>query len=114
MEKKEKCNCGNVALWMYAPGYSDNSNSYHCDDCVPRGCSCNWNYTKTKESKLEDGALIPEGIENIDWRYVDCIKAKQDGFDNIKPKEYFVYLDEKQREHPCVEFWYDKDGFEQD
>jgi hypothetical protein len=34
-----KCQkCGKLAVWEYAP--SDGVGSY-CDECVPRGCSCN-------------------------------------------------------------------------
>lgn len=31
---KELCNCGEVAVWDYLPGFSSGSNSYFCDDCV--------------------------------------------------------------------------------
>ena len=30
-----KCPCGKKATWLYMPG-----DSVACDDCVPRGCSC--------------------------------------------------------------------------
>ena len=111
--EKEKCDCGNIAVWDYLPGYSNGGNSYSCEDCVPRGCSCNWIPTKTKSSKFKDGALKPEGIENLDWKYVDFVKAKEEGFE-MKQNEYFVYLDSQQRENPCGEYWYDKDGFDKD
>jgi hypothetical protein len=44
----------NIAKWEYLPrGYS-----YYCDDCVPRGCSCN-----VDENGIEDkdnkGRLLP-------------------------------------------------------
>jgi len=31
-----KCPCGKPAIWMYMPG-----DEVACNDCVPRGCSCN-------------------------------------------------------------------------
>lgn len=32
------CNkCNNKAVWFYMPS----SDIQYCDDCVPRGCSCN-------------------------------------------------------------------------
>ena len=31
--------CSNVATWWYIPG-RENSDDYYCDQCVPRGCSC--------------------------------------------------------------------------
>jgi len=42
MTKEIKCNCGEKADWAYGPGYQDGSSPYHCDVCVPRGCSCNF------------------------------------------------------------------------
>jgi len=30
-----KCSCGKTATWIYMPG-----DLVACDDCVPRGCSC--------------------------------------------------------------------------
>lgn len=38
MKKKCECGCGKVATWCYLPNDGD---WYCCDDCVPRGCSCN-------------------------------------------------------------------------
>ena len=36
-EKIEICdNCSNPATYMYMPG-----TGLYCDDCLPRGCSCN-------------------------------------------------------------------------
>ena len=37
---KIKCECGKIAVWIYMPSDSDDY-PYYCDDCVPRGCSCN-------------------------------------------------------------------------
>ena len=36
---KERCNCGKMAVWLYMPSGGGNS-PYYCDNCVPRGCSC--------------------------------------------------------------------------
>ncbi|MCK9543720.1 MAG: hypothetical protein M0R03_17000 [Novosphingobium sp.] len=35
---KHKCECGKLATWCYMP---NDSVGYKCDDCVPRGCTCN-------------------------------------------------------------------------
>ncbi len=36
------CSCGVKARWLYMPSYSGvQKNDYYCEDCVPRGCSCN-------------------------------------------------------------------------
>jgi hypothetical protein len=110
---KKKCDCGKIAIWVYMPGYSNGDNSYICDDCISTsddiGCSCNWNYAKEQEGLPTD---TPEGVEGIDWRwiehegdeYTDKITKEDDG--------YFQYLDERGRPHPCIEYDYDKDGFD--
>lgn len=109
---KKKCDCGNVAQWLYMPGYGDGSNPYICDDCVSSpddiGCSCNWHYGKPQEGLPTDE---PEGIEGKDWRwiehegneYIEKITKEEDG--------YWQYIDERGRPYPCAEYEYDEDGF---
>lgn len=66
---KLKCdNCNNNATWLLMSGKGQ-----YCDDCVPRGCSCNIDDDTDEES-----------------------------------------LDEFGRKYPCCEFWYDKEGYEDD
>lgn len=92
---KEKCDCGNYAVWMYSPGYSGGGNNYSCDDCVPRGCSCN-------NRRLYQDEYAPEeedGVEGVDWKWL------------VKDKEWTT-IDEKGREWPCAEYWYDENNFE--
>ena len=39
---KDYCDCGKIATWLYMPSYSGpQHNDFYCDECVPRGCSCN-------------------------------------------------------------------------
>ncbi len=38
MRKCFKCN--KHAVWCYMPS-QQNDGDYYCDDCIPRGCSCN-------------------------------------------------------------------------
>lgn len=87
MNDKELCDCGKVAVWLYSPGYSGGGNPYHCDDCVHRGCDCNHRY---EEPEKEDYPI--KWIDDKTW----CC------------------LDEKGREYPCVEYWYDGEGFDKD
>lgn len=61
---KIKCDCGELAVWFYMPG-----DGACCDDCVPRGCTCNKypideDYENLKEENWEedldtDGRLLP-------------------------------------------------------
>lgn len=76
---KIKCDCGAKPRWVYMPGFSNNSNSFFCDNCVPRGCSCNirpkdgnWeNYNEDNwESELdEQGKEYP--CCEYEWIYDD-------------------------------------------
>lgn len=88
---KELCECGKMAVWVNMPGFSSGDSPYFCDDCVPRGCDCNY-YDISEE--------LPQGIENVDWKY------------HSKEKQLFTYLDDQGREEPCCEYWYDEDGFD--
>ena len=83
---KKLCECGKIAQWMYMP-----SGNVHCDNCVPRGCSC------MREFK-------PGVVELTDNS--GCI---------INPaSDYQDILDELGRKVPCIEYSYDKDGFDED
>jgi hypothetical protein len=89
---KELCDCGKLAVWDYMPGYSEGGNSYSCDDCVPRGCSCNW------RSETD----LPDGTQGVDYKWLD-------EYDN---SEGWVSLDENGKEYPCAEYWYSEEGWE--
>lgn len=91
----EKCDCGKMAMWVYAPGFSSGASPYFCDDCVPRGCSCNHHYIK--EEEYDDTPT--EEDAPIKW---------------IKEGEIWCHVDEQGREYPCCEYDYDEDGFEID
>lgn len=62
---KETCDlCGKSVVWFYMPGTEQ-----YCDDCVPRGCSCNeypldGNFENTDPNNWEEqrdtkGRLLP-------------------------------------------------------
>ena len=114
---KAKCGCGQIAVWVYMPGFSGGANPYFCDDCVSSqddiGCSCNWRHTNVNAYHPPiDNPELPDGIENKDWRWVEhpgdeYMKkiTKDDGI--------WQYLDERGRPYPCVEYDYDKDGFDE-
>jgi hypothetical protein len=89
---KELCKCGKVSVWVYLPGYSSGDTPYSCDDCVPRGCECNYAY-------LDE--IKPLWEENVDWKW-------------IEKDVRWTALDTKQREYPCAEYEFDPDGFERE
>lgn len=77
---KIKCKCGKLATWYYMP---DEHEWACCDNCVPRGCTCN-DYP-------------------VDGNY-----------ENSDPKNWKQELDEEGREFPCCEWWYNKEGWDED
>ena len=83
-----KCNyCGNYARWCYLPS-SENfteAERYCCDDHVPRGCECN------------------QEFEPID--------GNRDNLDDSNWRELPEPLDEKGRRYPCIEWYYQVDGY---
>ena len=90
---REQCECGNIAVWVYSPGFSSRDNPYFCDDCVSRGCMCGYRFIDEDDQ--------PNGDEGKDWMWIE---------DDVA----WVFLDEKQREYPCAEFDYEPDGFERE
>lgn len=66
-----RCACGKLATWHYMPSCSDDCDGFYCectrgmcDECVPRGCSCNLidgseNSTSDEEFRDDLGRLLP-------------------------------------------------------
>lgn len=56
--KQKCCKCKNDAVWFYMPSDECKDCNY-CDDCVPRGCSCNID-PNSKEEILDNlGRKLP-------------------------------------------------------
>jgi len=96
---KLKCKCGKIATWLYMPG-SDLQDDAKCDDCVPRGCTCN-TFPTIYEDAEDKYEISPKGIEGKDWEWVE-------------KDEYFRDLDGEGRELPCCEWWYNEEGWDED
>jgi len=101
-----KCKCGNLAVYYYMPS-SDNKNIQRafCEDCVPRGCTCNQNYART-------GSYIDDHGDTIEY---DGIFPDEDDIKHgIKWIDEYTWcrVDEQGREYPCCEFMWDEEGFE--
>lgn len=72
----QKCfKCGKPATWYYAPGKEED---IACDDCVPRGCSCNWE--------------LKPGVKEINYG------------EGNKEEDYYEPVDELGRKYPCIEW----------
>lgn len=99
---KELCECGKIAVWCYMPGYSSGDSPYSCDDCVPRGCECNYEYFNvTSYHPTLNKPNLPEGIEGTDWKWIEKDKI-------------WTHLDDNKKEYPCVEHYYEPEGFERE
>lgn len=80
---KFKCmKCGALAVWIYMP--SDGNYNY-CDDCVPRGCDCNYDCD-------ENGNLI---LDDTGESFVE-------------------FKDDKGRLLPCCEYDFFEEGMEEE
>lgn len=73
---KLKCKCGKTATWLYMPS---SKIWVCCDNCVPRGCSCN---TKIDDSGEEPIFLDEQEIDD-QGRLLPCCEwfYEKDGFD---------------------------------
>jgi hypothetical protein len=99
---RELCDCGKVAVWCYMPGYSSGCSPYFCDECVHRGCDCHYRYLNVNAYHPPlDGPELPEGIEGVDWKWIE------DG-------SIWTSIDDKGREWPCAEYDNDPDGYERE
>lgn len=89
--------CEHLAVWIYMPG-----DNVYCDDCVPRGCTCNHNYVSQEAySPALDEPFTPEGEEGKDWKWIEEGKIWCD-------------VDEQGREYPCVEYDWSPGGIEEE
>ena len=88
--KKLACNCGKLAVWSYIPASDIRKNREFCEDCVPRGCSCETEY-------IEYECFPPK--DRSDWIWIE---------ENVS----WCYVDELGRKSPCCEFWFDENGWD--
>jgi len=80
------CGCIPEEGWYYFPETKEKVDYFYCDNCVPRGCSC--------QKELKNG---------IDWKSEEATKSEN----------YHDLLDKKGRKLPCVEFWFEKNEWEE-
>ena len=95
--KKHLCDCGKLSVWLYMPTHDKDINPYFCDDCVKRGCSCNYHSISGEDyhPKMDDGIHPTSEDGTIKW--ID--------------KTTWTQVDELDREYPCVEYDYCEEGF---
>jgi hypothetical protein len=83
-----------IAVWSYMPGKED-----FCENCVPRGCSCNIEHTPEHPGSTHDGhnyGIYPPE-KNFKWIEVGLT---------------WTPTDDLGREYPCCEYSYDENGID--
>ena len=109
--------CGKKAEWSYMPG----ANNY-CDNCVPRGCSCNLELKEgidIESEEAEDPKNYYEPTDDKGRKFPCCEYGLIDPKAHNNPdivnagwETYYTYYPEKRQESDEVEFWEDKLGME--
>lgn len=88
---KKCCKCNDVAVWYYMPsGEREEADRFFCDNCIKRGCSCNW------ISDDEQRLMIDESYTGIEDNPVNPFKQTTDA---------------KGRLLPCCEYEYNECGW---
>jgi hypothetical protein len=85
-----------IAEWYYMP--AGDGDRYYCDDCVPRGCSCNRYYSADN--------LTPEKEEFVKYFDENEVETTKDS-----KWTYFVTVDENGEQYPCCEYTWEENGF---
>ncbi len=66
------CDCGRIAVWVYMPSHEGpETNDFYCDDCVPRGCSCNME-PKDGDHENSDPSNWEEPLDDKGRKYPCC------------------------------------------
>ena len=104
MTKIKCCKCNKKdAVWLYMSGHND-GNDFFCDDCVPRGCSCN-------QYAVEEFGFNNKSNSN----YIFWNKELTKSTDTITSDTfYYEPVDERRRRYPCCEYDYEEDGFNEE
>lgn len=59
-EIKVKCaECDKPAVWLYPTSGGSTDEDFFCDDCVSRGCSCNYDEETGEVEKDDQGRELP-------------------------------------------------------
>lgn len=108
MKKRyKKCSCCNkIATWIYMP--SGDGKRWYCDDCVPRGCTCNLHDLNFNGNPNEKTKTIWWSKDAYDkqWKEDDTVSLESLATKERMPDSfYYEYVDEKGRRSPCCEFW---------
>lgn len=104
LDKKIKCcSCTEKdAVWCYMPGGLEDGD-FFCDDCVPRGCSCN-QYSFEEFDDSDD-------FENKIYWDKEREKFTKEKTENSK---FYEPVDQQGRRYPCCEYFYSEDGYNVD
>lgn len=117
------CVCGKevVSYWSYMPGSED-----YCEDCVPRGCSCNSDFFEFDEDSVSKEKQIEWLLNHRKYKVLNYGSKEHErgkhleeitDMNLIKAMLYnfteeqllhleLIPLDSKGREYPCCEYMF--------
>ena len=80
--RKHRCSkCDNMAVWLYMP--SSKGRVFFCDNCVPRGCSCNVDNIKEFGEPTN---------QNVMWWSKDSTIEKLDNDGSLEKSKNIYYI----------------------
>lgn len=109
--RTHRCSCCNKpAVWMYAP--ASTGRVFYCNDCVPRGCSCNVD-TVTGLSRFDMTRKHAFWSKEDYEKYHATDELMQHASPTKQEDSFYVeVLDDEGRRNPCCEFWWSEGGYE--
>lgn len=88
-----KCRkCGESAAWRYDP--AEGTNPYWCDNCVSRGCSCQYESSYDEQGNEIEGSSVP--LLDEQGRQYPCVEY------SLLDKTPIVF---DTRKHPRRKIW---------
>lgn len=114
-KKHRCCHCKNEAKWIVMSS-SKGEYSFYCDECVPRGCTCNLCDLEFDGEPPKDANVIWWTKADYENNFTKCATEEELLLLSTKTRQpdsfFYEYLDEKGRREPCCEIEYEEDGFE--
>ena len=91
-----RCSCFKKPTWVYGPK-TTNTNNLYCDECVPSGCECNYEY-------IDEEYL--SGKHTLGDIYDLYLHLPKDENHKWITEHSWVHTDDKGRPFPCAEFFH--------
>lgn len=97
------CKKNITSYWLYMPGNSKKDDIY-CNDCVPRGCSCNQEEFKSIENIKDNLEYYKKNRNIFDLTYLLLNEKREIVNDVTEAKSYELVNKEEKMLSPCCEY----------